>query len=163
MQSSVACSATPYASPSSLRRSSPPPRVAATHTRVRTMHPTTARRPSRRSRPSYARELALTGKTIDAPRAAVAAAASTAPAAHAHTAPAPQRSLPAFVAGGEQRIECPVGYHAVAADGVGCACASSTDGSTVPASRTEVTCSTNGRAEADECIFTCPGEASSTE
>jgi hypothetical protein len=75
----------------------------------------------------------------------------------------PGPSLPAFVSGGEQRLECPVGYHAQEADGVGCECASSTDGTTVPASRTEATCSNDGRAEADECIFTCPEKDQSTE
>jgi len=95
---------------------------------------------------------------------AEADAAPIAPKTHARPAPkGPGPSLPAFVAGGEQRLECPVGYHAAAADGVGCQCVSSTDGTTVPASRTEATCSTDGRAEADECIFTCPKGDQSTE
>jgi hypothetical protein len=107
-------------------------------------------------------QLRATEAKLDATRAETAAA-SNAQRARARAAPAPKPSLPAFVAGGEQRIECPVGYHAAEADGVGCECASSTDGSAVPASRTEAACSTNGRAEADECIFTCPGGESATE
>jgi hypothetical protein len=108
-------------------------------------------------------ELRATEAKLEATRAAATAASSTAPRPRARTAPASGPSLPAFVSGGEQRIECPLGYHAAEADGVGCECASSTDGSIVPASRTEAACSTNGRAEADECIFTCPAEAQSTE
>ncbi len=107
-------------------------------------------------------QLRATEAKLAATRAETAAA-SSAQHARARAAPAPKQSLPAFVAGGEQRIECPVGYHAAEADGVGCECASSTDASTIPASRTEAACSTNGRAEADECIFTCPGGESATD
>jgi hypothetical protein len=106
-------------------------------------------------------ELRATEAKLEATRAAVTAAASN--AQRARVRPAPAASPPAFVAGGEQRIECPVGYHAQEADGVGCECASSTDGSIVAASGTEAACSTDGRAEADECIFTCPSSGQSTE
>ena len=62
-------------------------------------------------------------------------------------------AAPAFVAGGEQRVECPVGYKAQTAEG-GCACVSSADHVSVSPFE-EAPCSTAGRAEGDECLFPC--------
>jgi hypothetical protein len=77
-------------------------------------------------------------------------AASARPVASA----GPTREL---LAGGELRVECPLGYHAQASKELGCACTS--ENGTVAAATSEASgaeqCQ-NGRAEGDECIFTCP-------
>ena len=72
--------------------------------------------------------------------------------------PAVSPTVAAFAAGGEERLECPVGYHAQTAEG-GCACVSSSDHISV-AAFTEAPCSTAGRAEGDECIFVCGAQRS---